>query len=127
MFKDYYEVLGVDPFSSVETIQKAFKQKAHICHPDKGGSSEDFKLLMEARERLLSPNRVEYDGLWILENSEPDYYCLHNGRKVPVVVVFPEKTGFGTADSPLVFGSYKEVFILGTKFIFPARQEVAAR
>lgn len=43
-------VLGIPPNSSEEVINKAFRQKAAKCHPDKGGSKEEFNKLNEAKE-----------------------------------------------------------------------------
>ena len=45
-----YSVLGVSPDASFADIRSAFKRKALMVHPDKGGSTEDFRKLNEARE-----------------------------------------------------------------------------
>ena len=69
---DYYKVLGVSEYSSVEEIKKAFRKKMQQYHPDKHNSS-DFEwikkeatkmsqLVQEAHEVLNDPlKRKEYN------------------------------------------------------------------
>lgn len=48
---DYpWTVLGIPPGSSEEVINKAFRRKAAKCHPDKGGKTEDFNKLNDAKD-----------------------------------------------------------------------------
>jgi curved DNA-binding protein CbpA len=59
---DPYKVLGVDASASVADITRAFRRRALVEHPDRGGDPEAFLLLNEAREVLLDPvRRAEYD------------------------------------------------------------------
>ena len=63
---DYYQVLGVSRQASVETIKKAYREKAHQYHPDKNAgdrsAEEKFKEIAEAYEVLSDPHkRAEYD------------------------------------------------------------------
>jgi len=59
---DYYEILGVSKDSTQEEIKKAYKKKAMVHHPDKGGSEEDFKKLQESYDVLSDENkRQNYD------------------------------------------------------------------
>jgi len=46
--KKPYEVLGVDKTASTLEIKIAYKQKAKVLHPDKGGNEESFKQLQNA-------------------------------------------------------------------------------
>jgi hypothetical protein len=48
-----WNVLGVPPNASEETINKAFRQKAATCHPDKGGNQQDFQRLNDAKETAI--------------------------------------------------------------------------
>lgn len=63
MGKDYYKILGVDKGASADDIKKAFRQKAHQCHPDKAGGDEaKFKELNEAYQVLgNAQKRSQYD------------------------------------------------------------------
>ena len=46
-------LLDVTPQHTRTQIIKAFREKAHACHPDKGGNGEAFQRLVAARELLL--------------------------------------------------------------------------
>ena len=63
MSKDYYKILGVDQGASQEEIKKAFRTKAHKCHPDKAGGDEaKFKEINEAYQVLGdAKKRSQYD------------------------------------------------------------------
>jgi molecular chaperone DnaJ len=62
MSKDYYEVLGVPKTATDDQIKTAFRKKAHIYHPDKGGDPEKFKEINEAYQVLGNKQkRQQYD------------------------------------------------------------------
>lgn len=59
-----YKRLDVNNNSSNEEIKKAYKKKAKLLHPDKGGSSEDFTLLKKSYDRIIKKrkNRSFHDS-----------------------------------------------------------------
>jgi len=63
MSKDYYQILGVDKNASSEEVKKAFRKKAHQCHPDKeNGDEAKFKEVNEAYQILGdAKKRAQYD------------------------------------------------------------------
>lgn len=48
------EILGTEKGASKEEIKKAFKRKAMILHPDRGGDKVKFQELTDAYEELLN-------------------------------------------------------------------------
>ncbi|KIL56237.1 hypothetical protein M378DRAFT_37691, partial [Amanita muscaria Koide BX008] len=60
--KDYYKVLGVARDADGKTIKKAYRKKAKLAHPDKGGSEAKMATLNEAYEVLSNPElRSKFD------------------------------------------------------------------
>jgi curved DNA-binding protein CbpA len=56
MKDNYYDILGVDNFSSFEEIKKKYKELVKCTHPDKGGNSELFQQIKIAYENLKNLN-----------------------------------------------------------------------
>jgi hypothetical protein len=46
----WHEVLGVKPNATIEDVKTAYRSKANIAHPDKGGTVEDFQKIQRAYE-----------------------------------------------------------------------------
>lgn len=65
--KDYYKILGVDKDAGDKDIERAYKRKAAVLHPDKTmgdkKKEEEFKDCLEAKETLLDPQKRQmYDS-----------------------------------------------------------------
>lgn len=59
---DLYAILEVSSDASQEELKRAYRQKARECHPDAGGTEEDFKAVTHAYEVLSDPQkRRRYD------------------------------------------------------------------
>jgi len=62
-FENYYQILGLPDFASIEEVKKAFRKLAKKYHPDKGGDPEKFKKILEAYRILSNPDKKsEYDA-----------------------------------------------------------------
>merc|ERR1711939_246236 len=65
--KDYYKILGVEKDAGDKDIERAYKRKAAVLHPDKTQGDkkkeEEFKDCLEAKETLLDPQKRQmYDS-----------------------------------------------------------------
>lgn len=63
--KDYYSILGVNPYATDEDIKKAYKKLAIKYHPDKNPSKEaedKFREATEAYEVLKNPQKRKMYG-----------------------------------------------------------------
>lgn len=47
-----YRLLGISPSAKWEEIEKAYKTKAKVHHPDKGGDGDTMRALNEAYSRI---------------------------------------------------------------------------
>jgi curved DNA-binding protein CbpA len=60
----YYEYLGLTPNATFLEIKKAYRERAAIVHPDKGGEAEAFQYLSQIYNVLSNPIlRQQYDSL----------------------------------------------------------------
>jgi curved DNA-binding protein CbpA len=64
-FEPYYAALGLDSSAAavagitLQTLNKTFRKLALKCHPDKGGSVEEFRVIQEAYDILLAKFEAE--------------------------------------------------------------------
>jgi curved DNA-binding protein CbpA len=57
-----YELLGVDPMATIKDIKEAYRHRAKIDHPDRGGNRQKWDFLTGIYEVLSDPARRErYD------------------------------------------------------------------
>ena len=57
--RDYYEILEISKTATDDDIKKAYRKKASILHPDKGGDTAKFQELQEAYAALSDPQKRE--------------------------------------------------------------------
>src|SRR5437660_6028596 len=61
--KDYYSILGAEGSASQSDIERLYKRRARLHHPDRGGDEEEMKSLNEAYRVLKDEGaRRDYDA-----------------------------------------------------------------
>jgi len=71
MQADYYRILGVSPTADPATIKVAYRRRAMVCHPDRGGSHTEMLLLNEAWAILSDRSaRKNYDAARAQQSSD---------------------------------------------------------
>jgi WD40 repeat protein len=79
-WKDYYDVLGLDPKATDAEIKEVYRKRVKRIHPDrfqkdptaKHRAEEDFKREREAYEVLIDPERRRrYDSEWLQRKQAP--------------------------------------------------------
>lgn len=53
-----YKILGLSPGCTWEDIEKAYRRKAQIHHPDKGGDEDAMRVLNDVYNRLKKARRT---------------------------------------------------------------------
>ena len=62
MHTEFYDILGINHNCNDNDIKKAYRKKAMLHHPDKGGNEQDFKNITKAYEVLSNKEKREiYD------------------------------------------------------------------
>ena len=68
--EDHYSILGVETTASTDEIRNAYKEKAMMNHPDRGGDALVWGELQKAYDVLSDPQRrAAYDKSRVLEGS----------------------------------------------------------
>ncbi len=68
-----YQLLEVNADASLHVIKKAYRDKALVEHPDKGGDAQKMALLTTAYQTLSDPiKRKQFDQEWEIYNASND-------------------------------------------------------
>jgi curved DNA-binding protein CbpA len=98
---DLYKLLGLKRGASKAEVRKAYRRKAKVSHPDKGGSAEAFSALATAHDVLSDERRRErYDTTGEIVAAKPD------NADVAAIEIIAQKLG-------LIIHSEHDVSALG--------------
>ena len=113
---DLYKLLGLKRGASKAEVRKAYRRKAKVSHPDKGGSAEAFSALATAHDVLSDERRRErYDATGEIVAAKPD------NADVAAIEIIAQKLG-------LIIHSEHDVSALGIgEMIEQAIREDTAR
>ena len=50
--RKYFAALNMEPNLDLQQVDRAYRHAARIHHPDKGGSSEEFRKIKNARDKI---------------------------------------------------------------------------
>jgi DnaJ-class molecular chaperone len=85
--ENLYDLLDVDKNATTKEIKKAYKEKAKVHHPDKGGDEELFKKIQQAYNILSDEmNRKMYDTTGQIQ----DFSFEDGMRKLFDTYIIPE-------------------------------------
>jgi curved DNA-binding protein CbpA len=73
-----YDELGVAPDATVDEVRRAYRSKAKVAHPDRGGKAEKFAALVLARDVLSdAERRARFDRDGVIDETRPDDRDAH--------------------------------------------------
>lgn len=86
MFKDYYSILNIGPFSSAEEIKRAYKSQMKIWHPDINKSSNSHNVSVDIQEAYQILSNIEkrrlYDGFYFTHYLRKEKNGPYNSRDI---------------------------------------------
>ena len=67
---NFYELLFLPQGATTSTIQKNFKTFAMLCHPDKGGREDLFKIILQATKIMEDEEARNIYDKHVIEKAE---------------------------------------------------------
>ncbi|KAI1713249.1 dnaJ domain-containing protein [Ditylenchus destructor] len=116
-FKQYFDALGVSLDASPEDIKKAYRKKALVEHPDKGGDHKRMVEFTSAYNKLLDIKKHELDNYSDLLTDEipsPSYALPAVG--IPLSAIYEQQHAAYVQQfkkcplEPMKFSSFNPVF-----------------
>ena len=86
-----YELLGVSPTSTINTLKKKYYTLALICHPDKGGNKDDMIIIKNAYDYIKPQLENNTDTTYEQLEEEFQKFCDEQKEKLcPFSEVYEE-------------------------------------
>lgn len=83
--RELYAILGVPETATQDEIRRAYRRRARVCHPDRGGDPDDWERLCLAYETLSDPDRRRrYDQTGDRPSAQPEE--PHEDTKLMVIL-----------------------------------------
>jgi len=82
---NFYDLFAISREATPEEIKIAFRNKAVLCHPDKGGSDEEFNKVRVAYETLMDEEKRRiYD---LTGEADPNFHPDKDGHDLAKAIV----------------------------------------
>lgn len=95
-------LLGVAPGTPVAEIERAFRRRASIAHPDRGGDAESFRRLVAARSLLTTAQSLRTEAGGFQPGPDRPRMVIRRSPARRLLRALRSRLGSGSRSTPRV-------------------------